>query len=233
MRKLGRRLGEDERDTKIRLLNLLPEEPPGSRFNELVQAARSIGVSKPTLWRYLVRFEKLGLVTHEGKFYRRNPLHGFVPKSMATKISMKLIATVGPRRWEFALGPDWHGHDTYDLPSLSKDRPIDPWSIRNARARPELKDAEKFYGWFGFHVSAALSGYLTLLGVLCEAENLATAREVANILMDLEVVRPLRGFARDVWDHRSELPLKALKGRELNFRVAEGLPSSEERDDSR
>jgi len=223
MPKLGRRLGEDERLTKRRLLSLIPEEAPGSRFNELVKTASAIGFSKPTLWRYLMRFEDLGIVIHEGRFYRRNPLYAFAAKSMAAKMSMSLISPT----WQIAMGFDGHGHDSYEGSSLREDRHQDPWSLRKVTPKLGLKDPEKLYRWFEFHIADALSSYLTLLGVLCEAENLATARELANILMDSTVVEPLMELARDIWDHREERPLETLKGSKLNFKIVEGHPPLE------
>ena len=76
MRKPGPRIGEHEETTKARVFQLIPEDPPGIRFTDIVRAARKLGYTKPTVWRYLDRFEDLDLIIHEGRFYRRNPLSG-------------------------------------------------------------------------------------------------------------------------------------------------------------
>jgi len=203
------------------VLGLVTEELPGMTFTQLVAAARNQGISKPALWRHLTKFVELGLVLHEGKSYRRNPLHGLVVES---KVSVGMRAeTEHPRiRLTWPPGPR---RSIHDFRFLRQDRYTDLWSPRHAApAEPESKtvaDSQELYFSFAFAVSLALRHYLSLLAILCDVESLATARELANILMDSEVARPLMELARDIWEHRNEVSLDSLGGRELKFSIME------------
>jgi len=217
MRKLGRRLGEDERFTKIRLLNLVPEEPPGSRFNELVRAAKAISVSKPTLWRHLMRFEKLGLVTHEGRFYRKNPLHGFssvqVPAIGLTDKEDKVVTTSRSGKYDLdALRSPSSDHWIWGLvPSP------DPWGLPNFPPWKVAGDPEQLHLYLKIVLTEVLGEYLFLLRILCDAPTLSAAREIASLLVDGRMTPYLMMLARHIWEHKNEVQLEGLDGKELNF----------------
>jgi len=208
MRKLGRRLGEDERFTKIRLLNLVPEEPPGSRFNELVRAAKAISISKPTLWRHLMRFEKLGLVIHEGRFYRRNP--------------------IPDEKGEFTIRVELNGADgsvlkqhawNLDIKTLRQLGGLDYWDPKQSPRdeRGDMLDPDKLFGEWQNTIMLALSGYQQLLISVLHSRDLASAREIANITMNSQVRWPLMRLARRVWDAKDKIRLESFDGKQMKF----------------
>lgn len=74
MGKRGRPTYEEEKRIRHAILSLLPNDPPGSTFSEFVAKAEYMGISRKTAWRQLTKATKAGLIIHQGKFYRMNPL---------------------------------------------------------------------------------------------------------------------------------------------------------------
>jgi hypothetical protein len=208
MPKLGRRLGDAERKIAPRLLDLIPSEPPGIRFNEYARAARAIGFSKPTAWRHLTHFVELAVVIHEGSFYRRNPLYGL------SAVEAPLIRLV-------AKGITRVRGDKFDLEKLRLPRNLDPWALRGYTG-PSMKDPSDpmgLYNYLSLVLTAVASDYLLLLSVLRGAASLAAAREIANLFADGQMIPLLMMLARDVWEHRKDVPLEGLDGKEFNFTI--------------
>jgi hypothetical protein len=215
MPKLGRRLARDEPLIKTRLLDLIPEDRPGSKFNELVQAAKAISISKPTLWRHLTRFEDLGVVIHEGKFYRRNPLHSGPLQLFALKTTVwgaagevwkERYQEVDDRWFRSLAGADWWGRKDIEL-------------CREAAAKVDLSDPDRLFKLVYSTVVEALLGYLLVLNAVRHLSDFSQAREIANILMDAEIKRPLLESARLVWEKREVVALEGLIGREIKLTI--------------
>jgi AcrR family transcriptional regulator len=194
MAKLGRRLAEDEALVKTRLLSLIPEDPPGSRFNELVRAAKAAGFSKPTLWRHLTRFQKLGLVLHEGTLYRRNPLH---PADL--RAARSALDNTDEKDWR-------------KLRSLAA---RDYWGSREM----DLSDVDNPSALLCEAIELALTGYLMILAALRGIPDLSEAREFANLMFNAHVKLSLLVVARLIWEKRELAILDALDGREIKLTI--------------
>lgn len=205
MRKPGPRIGEHEETTKARVFQLIPEDPPGIRFTDIVRAARKLGYTKPTVWRYLDRFEDLELIIHEGRFYRRNPLSG------------------GNARFHIKTGMGLH---EFGFDELREVRLENLWDSRDKKRlwkfgdRTIAEDPKVLYDSLLITLQLALTGYVNLLETVKEAPSFAAAGEAAKIMMTSEVSYFLMQLARDVWDHREEVSFDVLDGKELSFTVS-------------
>jgi AcrR family transcriptional regulator len=194
MAKLGRRLADDEALIKTRLLALIPEDPPGSRFSELVRAAKAAGFSKTTLWRHLTHFQDLGVVLHEGALYRRNPLH-----SADLRAAKSVLENVD--------GKDWKR-----LRSLAA---MDYWGS----GKVDFSDVDNPSALLCEAIELALTGYLKILSALRGIPDLSEAREFANLMFNAQVKVGLLAVARLIWEKREVAILDALDGREIKLTI--------------
>jgi predicted transcriptional regulator len=207
MGKPGPRIGEDTGSTKTRLLALISETPPGMTFTQIVQAARKLGFSKPTVWRYLTRFEELGLVIHEGKAYRKNPLFG-------NPINQELFFH------QAAAGTFEEGKIIKrDFATLRK-RPIEGWSQIVGKEKPkDLSDPAQLFAALEATMLLSNISYLNLLTLISYATDSASAREIANILIDGQVKPLLMGLARQVWESPGKVRWEGLEGKEIKWQI--------------
>ena len=57
------------------------------------------------------------------------------------------------------------------------------------------------------------------LTMIHNAPSLDVARELADIVMDSKVKLPLMELIRSIWDHRHEVPLASLDGKDLTYTI--------------
>lgn len=210
MNRPGRPSPERERQIKSTILALVSEEKPGMTFKQLVEAAKVVGIPKPTLWRHLTRFVKLRLVTHEGKFYRRDPL--FADELLGFKMRTPLIQVNAAGFMSMKGG-------AYS-PDMLRSSGFDAWAHKPFdMSKSGIPNAEAFYLSLQRILMTAINEYLALLAILPSASSLAAAGEIANLFLDGRVTPWLMIFARRVWEHRNTSFIESLDGRELQFKV--------------
>jgi len=188
--KPGKPSDQQEAQIKQLILDLVPLEPPGRRFKDISKAARDQGISKVAVWRHLTRFKKLELVIHEGRFYRKNPIYGMDEPGFTV--------VIGDKTQVF--------REEHVLSAMKAAGEIDQWNPKSYPSSYSLGNldnpkvlADSFhllmYGTAGMYMSSLLN--------IVRAPNLAAAREIANIMFDDRVRRPLMGYARAVWEQRA------------------------------
>jgi len=208
--RLGRPSPEREREIKSTVLHLVGSEPSGLTFKRLVEEAAKQGISKPTLWRHLNKFVRLGLVLHEDKHYRTN-MAARLPANRIPPIEIEMMIFPKEKHGPSTLAGGMYGY------GRQYPRSAEVWMLKGRNGAPGL--ADNLYISLYVCLQQVLLSYFVLLAMMRDAPDLATARDLANILMDSDVTWPLMMFARDMWEHRDVASLKALDGKNLNFRI--------------
>jgi len=192
-----------EREIRIKdvILNLIPSERPGIRFKQIAEAGRVQGISKPAVCRHLTRFEKLGLIIHEGVFYRRNPIYDIDRPGYTLSIKDGKLLVF---------------RESKPLAAMKKGLDVDYWDshMSSKFVRGDLGDAKV--------LAKSLSGVMTMVAhfyrftllSITEAPNLLAAREIANLEFDSRVRSLMIQFARSFWEQRAKARQALL---ELNW----------------
>lgn len=189
-------------------MEIVPVEPPGIRFSQLVMAASSQGVSKPAVWRHLERFCKIGAVIHDDRFYRRNPLYkNPILETLETLgIDLTLYRDTSAKAADF-----WKQKAPYFW--VTGKQPSEDLKTLPARSAAALE--EGFPELLAITIDFMIDRYLSLLKAIIACPDLATAREVASLMASVDWIPMM--LARQVWDNRKRFRLNSLEGEELKF----------------
>jgi biotin operon repressor len=234
MAKLGRPLPDREQRIKNAVFNALSNE--NRTLDEMAADVKlTTGADRTTVWRHLKRFKKLGIVIHEGQFYRRNPLNESQihleslfsverEKNRAILVRERIAKLPFPRELLTITSPS-----SVDLQTKIKN--IDWWSPKEATP-PGLIQRGHLAETFEFMLEYATTGYLNLLEAIANAPSLAAAGEIARILSSTYVSGPLMFLARAVWDERKETSLQELDGKLIRFRVIREKANTDDKKES-
>jgi hypothetical protein len=186
----GRPSPEKERRIKDVILNLLPVEPPGIRFKQIIEGARAQGISKPAVWRHLKRFVDLTVVLHEGTQYRKNPVYNIDTPGVAFTFEHTGIL-------------DLTAQKTYG--SLRKLVGVDYWDERTESflSGVDLGNRKIFANILEVLLRSITASYFLTLVSLLQAPNLAAAREIAALRLDSDIRNELMMVARSFWEQRA------------------------------
>lgn len=194
------------------LLELIPEDRPGIRFNDLVEKASRI-CKRPTVWKRLEKFKRIGIVIQEKGFYRKDPLDG---RSLQTTLQI----TTGLHDPEAGWGT-WKNSfpRSIDASKMRMIRSRSLWEQKelNPSAHYESLADGKLQHALASAIVFATSGYLQLLQAVAQTPDLATAHEITDVLLDIAVTQHLELLARLVWQFRKKLSFEELNGKRLNF----------------
>lgn len=218
MGKLGRPIAGKEKRIEDAILDSLGEDVPGKTLKQLAVGVKPV-IDRSTIWRHLGKFVALGLVIHEGKFYRKNPLYGEhmrygvktrirhvkgkLQKQTRQEVDANILRSLSVVDW--FTNPRWRPKDLLqdDLPEFDFADPDDLFRLLEAIIRE------------------ALNGYLSVLEIVRQTRDFSRAREIANLTFDAEVKRSLLSFARVVWMMREVVHFEKLNGREMKFSLEE------------
>jgi len=178
-----------------------------------VRAARKLGYSRPTVWRYLARFEKLGLVVHEGKFYRKDPLHG---SSLKPSPEVFAIETRGKLLYAPPVGGVEYVAKLRDAAIHTENK---VWQPPDEYLDAHWNDPKIVRTFFTDTILNSLLGYLGMLAALTTIRDPRSASEVAGILIDAEVKPCLMSLAGLVWARRNQRILETLDGEEIGVKI--------------
>jgi hypothetical protein len=158
------------------------------RYSEVWRRCRERGVgSKETLAKYLKRLERTGVLIHDDRGYRRNPLANYPPLN---ELAQSLNRSVPRARkgWQYSYftppGP----------PSMSERELL-------ATVQREFNMAFRVYAW--------------MLTRLVQTNNRSAAQELVGIFLRTQINPILDELAKNIWLTRKTAPIEALKTRKL------------------
>ena len=204
-----------EKETRIQqtILQHVPVDPPGIRFSDLVEICKRQGISRPAVWRHLEKFVEVGAVIHEERSspYRRNPLYN---NPMAKQRGLiKLQKNKNPLD---VWAPGWANYLRVKEREGREESPSTDVKVNLRRARETT--ARTLRDLLEAVTASMLDNYLALLESLVKCEDLATAREVANLMTSANPLPML--VARQFWEARGLVKLSDLEGQQLVFQVS-------------
>ncbi|HUK51584.1 MAG TPA: hypothetical protein VLV18_11140 [Terriglobales bacterium] len=213
MPRSGRPSPEKETRIKQTILQLVPVDPPGIRFSDLVELCKRQGISRPAVWRHLEKFVSIGAVIHEARPspYRRNPLYNNPLAKQRGLIELqkeKHPLDVWAPAWAYYLRIGEREGKEAPAPTIAK--------VNLQRARETT--ARTLHELLNIVMASMLHNYLALLQSLVKCEDLATAREVANLMPSANDLPML--IARQVWEARRIAKLPDLEGQKFAFEVS-------------
>jgi hypothetical protein len=207
------------------ILDLLPYELPGVKYQPLWNGARREGISsKDTFGRHLRKLISVGFVLHEGLFYRRNPLHSL---RFERAVSGKYRRT-GTGTKQESLFPDEdrvRPSLTWQIDAAKRDRHLDFLLSSHYPhvGYGSIKNVKDMLVWVEPTLSLMIVWYLRALRELVKIENKEAAREYLELAIKMIMRPPLMLIGYDVWRKRHNINFLDLFGVDQKEVFPQGL----------
>jgi DNA-binding Lrp family transcriptional regulator len=196
---------------------LVKKSPNGITFNNLVEKAQQLGISKPTVWRHLQRLENHGNIVHERKLYRTNPLLQYKMK-VSEEYPVKVHETdeIVERAGPFAVtGPKvamWTTITTDKLTGRERKSSV-PKFQGEIKWTPQL-----FRDLISHQFQDLIFQHLLTLYSVFHCPNERAARAIAKLQLETHIESYVDAFSF-LWKHRHEIRLSDLDNLEAKYAI--------------
>ena len=211
------------------------------RFKDLERATKIRGISKPTLWHHLRELTDKGIVVHEGKWYRKNPLlkqritlDDAYPVNMEWESNQEEEFVTRASLFTVGQGDGAQLGEYVRLHKLEQDRKMPYDRFLSERVGKKLLDFKTIWEetgreeqWTPVDFQNSLAAYfqpillstLNLLYAVWRTEDSAMACEIARLRFELDVMLWFAKLARETWVHRKQISMSDLHNLELKYSI--------------
>lgn len=237
--RVGRPSSTDERRVEA-TVEAIFDSGRSLRFKDMARAAETQGISKPTMWRHVQALTEKGIVVHEGKTYRKNPLLKYqitmadeFPVTDETQEELITRGSVFAVEWKTgAVADAVTQHKLLADKKVPYDEFLDKflttkyghklldfktiWRNRTPEAEWIITD---YPFSVGEYFELILLSTLNLLYAVWRTEDADIACEIARLRFERDVMSHVAELARHTWLVRRRVSMAELHNLELRYRI--------------